>query len=49
MLLARGVARDDNAAQRASLNIYSEFVLARAGARLPAIKIGAGALNLEAG
>jgi alkylation response protein AidB-like acyl-CoA dehydrogenase len=49
MLLARGTARDGDAAQRASLHVFSELVLARAGARLPAIKIGAGALNLEAG
>ena len=43
MLLARGLARANDEAQRALFHLYGEYVLARAGARLPAIKIGAGA------
>ncbi len=43
MLLARGLARANDEAQRALFHLYGEYVLARAEARLPAIKIGAGA------
>jgi len=46
MLLARGVKRAPDDEQRALLHIFSETVLARAGARLPAIKLGAEALRL---
>jgi 3-(methylthio)propanoyl-CoA dehydrogenase len=45
MLLAHGLKRRDDAEQRALFELYAAFVLARAGARVPAIKIGAAALR----
>jgi hypothetical protein len=44
MLVAHGLKRIDDAEQRALLLVLSETVLARAPARLPAIKLGAAAL-----
>ncbi len=45
MLLARGLQQAD-AAQRALFDLYAAFVLARAPSRLPAIRIGVGALGV---
>ena len=45
MLVARGLAREADAEQRALFNVYCEYVLARAPARLPAIRLGAAALS----
>ena len=45
MLLVRGLAREKDEEQRALFAVYSEYVLARADARLPAIKLGAAALT----
>lgn len=45
MLLTHALARNDEGEQRALLHIFNETVLARAGARLPSIKLGANALR----